>query len=190
MRYGAEDWAARIRASGATLVGALEGEADSAVDFSADILLTMQARLTQSAQAVAALRIGFASQSAGSGLVIDWRSQTELSAQAIGLVSQLGLSTETPVLATLSPASPAGFVAGVGAALLSGAPLHMFGPFDGAAFREALTGVGPCYLTAPAAALHDFNEAGLLSDGRVIGVAASGHEVPPQVEPQVVRLAM
>ncbi len=55
------------------------------------------------------------------------------------------------ILTLLAPVDLRGLVTGLGAALVAGAGMEMFGPFDAGRFAEALARPGPTHLVAPAA---------------------------------------
>ena len=175
MRYGQSDWEplmfeAAAAALDVRIVGALSGEPGDAIDFSR-AALEAAAGPTALAQG-AAPRIGLADLASGAGPHIVWRAQNEFVAEGLDLVARLGLSSDAPILCALSPASRAGLAAGPVAALLTGAPLHLVGPFEGAHIMALADRLQRFHLVAPAAALDDFAEAGLLE--RALSLALGG----------------
>ncbi len=172
--YDEADWESALFEAAASapdvrVVGALAGEAGDTIDFS---LAALQGRDTTAppAHATAPGLIGFATLSPTLPPRVDRFQQSALVAEGLDLVAQLALSSETPILATLSPASRAGLVAGPIAALLSGAPLHLVGPFAGADFLAAVDALDGFCLVAPAPALADFAAAGALARAASLAV--------------------
>lgn len=176
--YGGADWEAVLfeTAAGALdvrVVGALSGGTGDMADFSPAALAGAE---FQTPHAQKPPRIGLARLDGEPG--VEYFRQSDLVAEALDLIAQLALSSETPILATLSPASRAGLVAGTVAALLSGAPLHLFGPFEGARLLEVLDDMDGACLAAPAEALKDFAQAGALD--RLACLALRGDFEPPR----------
>ncbi len=70
------------------------------------------------------------------GLKPVFHQQMTLIAAALDFAARAGIGRETPILCTLAPTSFAGLVAGPFAAALSGAALHLHGPFDARDFLK------------------------------------------------------
>ncbi|MGP0061908.1 MAG: AMP-binding protein [Beijerinckiaceae bacterium] len=70
------------------------------------------------------------------GLEPVFHQQVTLIAAALDFAARAGIGRETPILCTLAPTSFAGLVAGPFAAALSGAALHLHGPFDARDFLK------------------------------------------------------
>jgi hypothetical protein len=87
--------------------------------------------------------------------------QATLMAASLDFVARASIGRETPILTTLAPTSFAGLVTGPLAALLSGATLHLDGPFDSAAFLKRRDEAGHAHLIVPAATAEAFAEAGV-----------------------------
>jgi hypothetical protein len=86
------------------------------------------------------------------------------------------------IVSTIAPASFAGLVAGPFAALLSGAPLHLHGPFHSAEFLAELDAAAPVHLVAPRAMAADLDVAGLLTPRTLASLMLldrSGETDPP-----------
>lgn len=178
---------AAARAPDTRFVAALTRGSTDAVDFSCTALMEETAL---GAPTHAKTRIGLVRLGADGPPRIDMAPQSELIAEGLDLVSRLELSSDTPILCTLSPASRAGLVAGAFAALLSGAPLHVLGPFSGEAFAALAGALGRYHLAAPAESIADFSEAGALRGA--LGLALSGPQtfLPPHgFERPIARLA-
>ena len=77
--------------------------------------------------------------------------QTTLMAASLDFVARATIGRETPILSTVPPVTFAGLVAGPLAALLSGAPLHLDGPFDAQSFLKRRDEAGHTHLVIPAA---------------------------------------
>jgi len=93
--------------------------------------------------------------------LVTFVTQSDLIAQALDLVALIGATAERPIVSTLSPASVAGFLAGPAVALLAGAPLVLFAPFDGHAFMDLVDRRSPCHLVAPALIADDLSREGV-----------------------------
>lgn len=176
--YGEADWEGVLFEAAASapevrVVGALSAGAGDMADFSPAALAGAH---FQASYAQRPPRIGLARLDGEPR--VDYFQQSALVAEALGLIAQLALSSETPIVATLSPASRGGLVAGTVAALLSGAPLHLFGPFEGARLMATLEALEGACLVAPAEALDDFADAGALD--RIACLAARGEFEPPR----------
>ncbi len=87
--------------------------------------------------------------------------QATLMAAGLDFVARATIGRETPILSTLPPTSFAGLVAGPLAALLSGATLHLDGPFEARAFLKRRDEAGPAHLVIPAAVAVEFSRAGV-----------------------------
>lgn len=109
--------------------------------------------------------------------------QATLMAASFDFGARAEIGRETPVLSTLPPTSFAGLVAGPFAALLSGATLHLHGPFAAKEFLECRARVGHSHLVVPAAIAADLAGAGILeglaSTVLVSRVAAQDGFAPP-----------
>ncbi len=106
-------------------------------------------------------------------------SQSEIVAMALDFASRLRLNAERPILSTLSPASLAGLACGPVAALLVGAPLIWFGPFEAQGFVAALDEAGPCHLIAPESIAADLAAAGLIAPARLESLSLSTRAASP-----------
>jgi mycobactin salicyl-AMP ligase len=82
--------------------------------------------------------------------------QATLIAAALDFVARTRIGRVTPILSTLSPVSAAGFVTGPCAALLSGAPLYLHGPFNEEDFLAARNQAESAHLILPASVASDF----------------------------------
>ncbi|MDE2362605.1 MAG: acyl--CoA ligase [Hyphomicrobiales bacterium] len=168
------------------LVGSLgPGGADGAIDFSPRALdLDAAERPLKHGELP---RIGFVLKPGEKAPRATFLTQNTLVSHALDLVSALQLSTGRTILSTLSPASVTGFVAGPVAALLAGAPLTLFGPFDATGLEVLTERATPGCLVAPGAAVEDFVAAGIC-DGLDCLAVASRAPAPPAPCP-VVRIA-
>ncbi len=90
--------------------------------------------------------------------------QSTLIAAGLDFAARAKVGRETPMLCTLPPTSFAGLVAGPFAALLSGAVLHLHGPFDAHDFLKTRDRLAHPHLIVPAAVAGDLLRAGVLSD--------------------------
>lgn len=97
-------------------------------------------------------------------------SQRTLAAAALDFVTRAGILARSPILSTLAPARFAGLVAGPLAALVSGAPLVLHGPFNAAALVQLVESLGPSHLIAPGALLAPLAQSGLLDGPRLASV--------------------
>lgn len=97
-------------------------------------------------------------------------SQRTLAAAALDFVTRAGVLARTPILSTLAPARFAGLVAGPLAALASGAPLVLHGPFNAAGLIDLIEALGPAHLIAPGALLEPLAMSGLLEGPRLTSV--------------------
>jgi acyl-CoA synthetase (AMP-forming)/AMP-acid ligase II len=88
--------------------------------------------------------------------------QTTLIAAALDFAARAEIGRATPILSTLPPTSFLGLVGGPFAALLSGATLHLHGPFAADDFLKARDRAGHAHLIVPAAAASDFASAAVL----------------------------
>jgi mycobactin salicyl-AMP ligase len=66
----------------------------------------------------------------GESIAVHRRSHAQLISEGLALSAISGLSGRGSIIATFSPVSAAGFVATVAAPLISGAGVHLHGPFD------------------------------------------------------------
>ncbi len=86
--------------------------------------------------------------------------QSTLIAAAFDFVNRAKVGRETAILSTVPPVRFAPLVAGPVSTLLSGAALHLHGPFDAEILLTELDRVGHAHLIAPAACGRDFAQAG------------------------------
>jgi acyl-CoA synthetase (AMP-forming)/AMP-acid ligase II len=111
--------------------------------------------------------------------------QASLITAGLDFVARARIGRVTPILSTLPPVSSAGFVAGPCAALLSGATLHLHGPFCEEDFIAARNQAEAAHLILPAGLASDF--AGIF-DGLASAVlvshlaAGASFAAPPAVE--------
>jgi hypothetical protein len=91
-----------------------------------------------------------------------------LIAAGLDFASRARIGRETPILCTLPPTSFAGLVAGPFAALLSGAALHLHGPFDARDFLKLRDRLARPHLVVPAAVA-----ANLLQADAMAGLASA-----------------
>lgn len=137
------------------------GEADGAIDFSVRGLEGLAATTGAPARRADPPRVGLVIQPDQKAPRASFVAQGALVAQGLEIVSALDLRPDRALVSTLSPASLAGLVCGPIAALLSGAPLALFGPFDTAGLAGLLQRSRPATLVAPSALADDFGAAGL-----------------------------
>jgi hypothetical protein len=109
-----------------------------------------------------------------------FHSQRTLAAAALDFVTRAGVLAHSPILSTVAPARFAGLVAGPIAALVSGAPLVLHGPFNGAALIALVDSLGPSHLIAPGALLGPLSESGLLDGPRLASITLLERCVSPQ----------
>jgi acyl-CoA synthetase (AMP-forming)/AMP-acid ligase II len=88
--------------------------------------------------------------------------QATLMAAGLDFVARAEIGRATPILSTLPPTSFAGLVAGPFAALLSGATLHLHGPFAADDFLKTRDHAGHAHLIVPAAIAPDLGGAAIL----------------------------
>lgn len=164
-------------APGVRLLGSLgPGECDGAADFSPAGLRDPVDDHSLSAKQATPPRIGLVLAPEQKAPRVVFISQSEIVAIALEFASRLRLNAERPILSTLSPASLAGLATGPVAALLVGAPLTWFGPFEAQSFIETLDHAGPCHLIAPEAIAADFAAAGLIAPGRLESLSLATRE--------------
>jgi hypothetical protein len=84
-----------------------------------------------------------------------------LIAAGFDFVARAKIGRDTSILSTLPPIRFASLVAGPIATLLSGAALHMDGPFESEAFLKACDRAGRAHLIAPSVFGPDFIKAGV-----------------------------
>ncbi|MCC0005655.1 MAG: AMP-binding protein [Methylobacteriaceae bacterium] len=172
-RYGAFDAEQAMleiaaTAPGVRLLGSLgPGASDGAVDFSPAGLRDPVDANALSIKTTTPARIGLVLAPEQKAPRVVFVSQSEIVAIALDFASRLRLNGERPILSTLSPASLAGLATGPVAALLVGAPLTWFGPFEAQSFIDTLDKAGPCHLIAPEAIAADLAAAGLIAPGRL-----------------------
>ncbi len=87
--------------------------------------------------------------------------QSTLIAAGFDFVARAKIGRETPILSTLPPVRFASLVTGPIATLLSGAALHIDGPFQSEAFLKACDRAGRAHLIAPAIFAQDFLRSGI-----------------------------
>jgi hypothetical protein len=109
--------------------------------------------------------------------------QAALIAAGLDFVARTRIGRVTPILSTLAPVSAAGFIAGPCAALLSGAPLYLHGPFSEEDFLAARNQAESAHLVLPVGLAADFAGIfdGLASVVLVSRLAADKGYVPPPV---------
>ena len=90
-----------------------------------------------------------------------FHQQTTLMAASLDFVAQATIGRETPILSTLPPVTFAGLVTGPLAALLSGAALHLEGPFEARSFLKRRDEAGHAHLVIPAAIAAELSRAGM-----------------------------
>jgi len=104
-------------------------------------------------------------------------------AAGLDFVARAKIGRATPILSTLPPTTFAGLVAGPFAALLSGAPLHLHGPFEADDFLKMRDNAGHAHLVVPARIAPDLLGAavleGLASTVLVSRLPATGIFTPP-----------
>lgn len=109
--------------------------------------------------------------------------QATLMAAGLDFMTRAKIGRGTPILLTLPPVTFAGLVAGPFAALLSGATLHLHGPFDARAFLTMRDSAGHAHLIVPASLAPDFAAApivgGLASLVLVSRLSAATHFTLP-----------
>lgn len=172
-------------APGIRLVGSLgPGACDGAVDFSPDGLRDPVDAVLNNGRTAAPPRIGLVLAPEQKAPRVVFVSQSEIVAIALEFASRLRLNAERPILSTLSPASLAGLATGPVAALLVGAPLVWFGPFDAQGFIASIDAAGPCHLVAPDSVAADLAAAGLIAPGRLESLSLASRDplaVPPAI---------
>jgi acyl-CoA synthetase (AMP-forming)/AMP-acid ligase II len=139
-------------------------EIDGAVDLTTAATLRYAAERSESA-----LERGRPAPAAARLITFDrarkapvFHEQSTLMAASLDFVARASIGRETPIFSTLPPTTFAGLVAGPLAALLSGATLHLEGPFDARSLVKRIDGLENVHLVVPAAVAKDFLEAGLL----------------------------
>lgn len=179
-------FAAAAEAPGVRLVATLgPGEADGALDLGALALAHYAAArpedATSAAQpAPAAVPILTLDRHRLAPVAHD---QTTLMTAALDFITRAEIGRGAPIFSTLPPTNFVGLAAGLFAALLSGATLHMDGPFSADDFLRARDRAGSAHLVVPAAITADLSAAGVL-DGLASAVLVSHHSgdagfVPP-----------
>jgi hypothetical protein len=99
-----------------------------------------------------------------------FHSQRTLAAAALDFITRAGILARSPILSTLAPTRFAGLIAGPLAALVSGAPLVLHGPFNAAALINLVDELGPSHLIAPGALLAPLALSGLLGGPRLTSI--------------------
>lgn len=89
-------------------------------------------------------------------------AQRTLIASAIDAATRLRIGAGQAIVSTLPPASFAGLVAGPLLALITGANLHLHGPFQSQGLLDALRTQAPAHLLVPRALGPSLQDAGLL----------------------------
>ncbi len=162
------------------------GEVDGAVDFSHAAVSRYAAAhpdsgLERGKPAPAAGRIVTLDRRRGTPVV---HEQATLMAASFDFGARTQIGRETPVLSTLPSTSFAGLVAGPFAALLSGATLHLHGPFAAEDFLKCRARAGHAHLVVPAAIAADLAGSGILEGLASIVLvsrlaAEDGYRPPP-----------
>ncbi|MGH6817357.1 MAG: AMP-binding protein [Methylovirgula sp.] len=140
------------------------GEVDGAVDLSHAAVVRYAAAhpdngLERGKPAPTPARIVTLDRRHGTPIV---HEQATLMAASFDFGARAEIGRETPVLSTLPPTSFAGLVAGPFAALLSGATLHLHGPFAADDFLKCRARAGHAHLVVPATIASDLADAGIL----------------------------
>lgn len=176
-RYGAFDAESAMMEIAASapdirILGSLgPGVCDGAVDFSPAGLAETIDVAPHGPSRGAPPRIGLVLQPDQKTPRATFLTQSDIVAQALDFASRLRLTAEQPILSTLSPASLAGLVAGPVAALLAGAPLTWFGPFEAKGFVALVDDLAPCHLVAPEAIASDLDRARILTKEQIESLA-------------------
>ena len=105
--------------------------------------------------------------------------------EALELISRARIGAAAPIVSTVSPSSPEGFIAGPTAALAAGASLYFHGPFDSAGFLALLDRLGPSHLIVPAALAADLQAAGVLTPSRLASLICVGKDGGGAVESDI-----
>ena len=165
---------AAAAAPGIRIVGSLgPGVADGAIDFSPQGLAGISAP-PRVARRDNPPRIGLVLRPEQRAPRATFVTQSALVGQGLDVVSALNLAADRPTVSTLSPASLAGLIAGPIAALLAGAPLTLFGPFDAAGLALLLDRSGQACLIAPAAAGGELIESGVCANLDCLALSGEG----------------
>jgi hypothetical protein len=90
--------------------------------------------------------------------------QSTLIAAGLDFAARAKVGRETPILCTLPPTTFAGLVAGPFAALLSGAVLHLHGPFNAQDFVKTRDRLVHPHLVAPVTIASELRHAGVMDD--------------------------
>jgi hypothetical protein len=162
------------RTPGLRLLGSLSPEpAEGLADFSPEGLLAAAADRPASRAPESwrpGDRLGSVERDGAATLV----KQNALLGLGLDLVRRTRHGGAAPIVSLASPGTFGGLVAGPLAALLSGAELHFMAPFRASAFIDLLRRVGPVRLVAPAAALPDLAQSGLLQNGALLSCTVVG----------------
>lgn len=150
------------------------GVADGAIDFSPAALAGAAPEQLRPAPGDRPPRIGFVLRPDERTPRATFIAQNALVGQALDVAAALQLAAGRPLISTLSISSVAGFVAGPVAALLSGAPLTLIGPFDAAALTALVDRHAPCALLVPTAAATGIAASGLCAGLDRLAVAGDG----------------
>ncbi len=154
---------AAARAQDVRLVCGLgPGQFDGAVDLSS----TCADPPSSALRPAASPHVGRIATFASGGGVVSHR-QRALVAAALDLAARARVGMTQPLLSTIGPASFAGLVAGPFLSLLSGAPLHLHGPFESAFFLAEVQALAPAHIVAPGALCGSMAEGGLLRPGLI-----------------------
>jgi len=97
----------------------------------------------------------------GAALTPIMHRQSTLIAAGFDFVARAKIGRDTPILTTFPPVRFATLTAGPIATLLSGAALHIDGPFESGAFLKACDHAGRAHLIAPAVFGPDFVQSGI-----------------------------
>lgn len=108
-------------------------------------------------------------------------AQEMLIASALGVVTRGDLGAADPILTTLAPLTLAGLATGLIPALLTGATLHLHGPFDAGGLLQQLSMMVRPHLVAPAALERGLHQAELLG-GAALSSAVLVHRAPARLQ--------
>lgn len=93
--------------------------------------------------------------------------QRTIVASALDFVTRVQIGTQEPIVSTILPASFAGLAAGPIAGLISGAPLMLQSPFNGANFLRACEALQPVHAIVPVMMSEEIAASGLAQSPRL-----------------------